>query len=375
MRFERELLSILKNTTQNQKVTQILGARRVGKSELIKDFTKELNSKYLLLNGDDVLDIQLLEERSLANYRRVLQDYDILIIDEAQNIPEIGLKLKLIVDNIDGIQIIITGSSAMDLSQKAGEPLVGRMHTLRLFPLSYREIAQKYDFREIQQTLDDRLIYGSYPELTILRSPAEKESYLGELVGSLLLKDILAYSDVRKSDKIFDLLKLIAFQMGQEVSYTELGQKLQISKNTIEKYVDLLIQSFILIRVGGYSQNLRKEVTKQPKLYFLDNGIRNAVLNNFSPLQTRADVGALWENYCIQERIKRLNYDSIRYQGYFWRTYDDQEIDWIEDYNQSLHAYEMKYSKTTSIPGAFAKNYPDASFHVMNRDTYSDYIR
>lgn len=374
MRFNRELLIPLKNSIQAQKVTLILGARRVGKSELIKDFLKDRNDDYLLLNGDDVLDIQLLEERSISNYSRLLAGKKLLIIDEAQNISNIGQKLKLMVDNLEGLAIIITGSSALELNQKAGEPLVGRMKILQMFPLSYREISQEFDFKQIQQSLEHRLIYGSYPEVLTLNEPKEQATYLGELVGSLLLKDILAYGDVRKSDKIFDLLRLIAYQMGSEVNYSELGKSLQISKNTVEKYIDLLIQSFILIRVGGYSGNLRKEVTKQPKLFFLDNGIRNAILNNFSPLNVRGDLGALWENYCIQERIKRLNYDQIRFQGYFWRTYDSQEIDWIEDYDQSLHAFEMKYTKTANLPGAFAKNYPTASFNVMNKDNYFEFI-
>lgn len=374
MRFNRELLATLKMKMKPQKVLLILGARRVGKSELIKDYLKDINEDYLLLNGDDISDIQLLENRSILNYSRLLSGKKTLIIDEAQNIPDIGQKLKLIVDSIENIKVLITGSSALELNQRAGEPLVGRMSQLQLFSLSYREIAEEFDFKQINQTLDERLIYGSYPEVLTLEKLSEKASYLGELVGSLLLKDVLAYSEIRKSDKIVDLLRLIAFQMGSEVNYSELGNSLQISKNTVEKYVDLLIQSFILIKVGGYSKNLRKEVTKQPKLYFLDNGIRNAILGNFNPLSKRTDLGALWENYCIQERIKRLNYDRIRFLGYFWRTYDDQEIDWIEDYDEILHAFEMKYSKRKNVPSAFENNYPNSTFNIMNKDNYFEFL-
>ncbi len=373
MKFRRELLDQIDAKLLPGKVCIIYGTRRVGKSELIKAYLTD-KSDYLLLNGDDILDVQLLNQRSTSNYRRLLVDKKLLVIDEAQNIPEIGLKLKLMVDEIDGLSVLITGSSALDLSQKSSEPLVGRMTRMHLFTISYRETTEHMDFKLLQESLPQRLVMGSYPEVFQYTTQKDQIDYLMELVNTYLLKDVLAYGDIRKSNKLMSLLQLLAYQMGSEVSYSELAKSLQLSKNTIEKYIELLIQTFILYKVSGYSKNLRKEVTKQPKIYFTDNGIRNAIIGDFTSIDQRRDRGILWENYCIQERIKRLHYDQIHHQAYYWRTYDQQEIDWIESYNQELHAYEMKWKKTSKVPQAFAKSYPDASYTTLNSSNYYEYL-
>ncbi len=373
MKFKRELLEILSSNVKANNVCLILGARRVGKTELINEYLKS-QTDYLKINADDITDVSLLEERSVSNYQRLLTGKNLLVIDEAQNIPEIGQKLKLIVDSIQNIKVIATGSSALNLSYSAGEPLVGRKTTLHLYPLSYREIAGKIDFKTIKSTLNDRLIYGSYPDILTLDSNDERAQYLGELVGSYLLKDILSYEGIRKPEKIKDLLKLLAYQVGGEVDYTELGNNLGISKNTVDKYIDLLVQTYVIIKVRGYSRNLRKEVTKNPKVYFTDNGLLNAVINNFTPAENRRDLGPLWENYCVMERMKRLNYDRIIFDYYFWRTYDQQEIDWLESYNDSITAFEMKYRKSSNAPKGFINNYPDSRFYNMTKDNYFEYI-
>ena len=278
-----------------------------------------------------------------------------LAIDEAQNIPEIGSKLKLIVDEVEGIKVIASGSSSFDLLNKAGEPLVGRSTQFHLTPFSQKEISQIENALETRQHLESRLIYGSYPEVVMLESFERKTDYLRDIVGAYLLKDILAIDGLKNSSKMKELLRLIAFQMGSEVSYDELGKQLGMSKNTVEKYLDLLSKVFVVYRLGAYSRNLRKEVVKAGKWYFYDNGIRNAIIGNFTPLSVRQDVGALWENYLISERMKQSYNRNRAKEFYFWRTYDNQEIDLIEESPEGLSAFEFKWGdKKTNVPTSFA---------------------
>mgnify|MGYP000771729669 FL=1 len=319
--------------------------------------------------------IALLNERSVANYRHLLEGIDLLAIDEAQNIPDIGSKLKLIVDEIEGVRVIASGSSSFDLLNKAGEPLVGRSTQFRLNPFSQNEISQMENALETRQNLESRLIYGSYPEVVMLNSFERKTDYLRDIVGAYLLKDILAIDGLKNSGKMRELLRLIAFQMGSEVSYEELGRQLGMSKNTVEKYLDLLSKVFVVYRLGAYSRNLRKEVVKAGKWYFYDNGIRNAIIGNFTPLAIRQDVGALWENYLISERIKAADNESQAKEFYFWRTYDNQEIDLIEESHKGLSAFEFKWGdKKPSAPVAFATAYPEASYEVINKEGYLKFI-
>ena len=359
------------------KVLILLGARRVGKTAFIKNYLTTIPKEdYLQLNGEDIQDATLLKERSVANYKRLLDNTKLLVIDEAQNIPEIGLILKLIVDSIDGIKVIVTGSSVFDLSNKLGEPLVGRKNTIYLFPFAQMEFSKQENYKTTTSKLEERMLFGSYPELEQYPDWTDKIDYIKEIINSYLLKDILVFDGIKHSDKIYDLLRLIAFQVGKEVSVQELANNLQISKNTVANYLDLLTKVFILHKVEGFSRNLRKEITKSNRWYFYDNGIRNGIINNFNRLEARNDVGELWENYLVTERIKFQNYSQRSGSNFFWRTYDQQELDWLEEENGKLSGFEFKWSENRKgkIPTAFAKAYPEATFEVINKQNYLEFI-
>ncbi len=355
----------------------IYGARRVGKTHFLKKYLAAQNEPYLWFNGDDLDTHRLLENRTIANYTRLIGDIRLLVIDEAQKIPDIGMKFKLMVDEIPGLKVIATGSSVFDLSNTLGEPLVGRKTTMHMYPLAQMEFSSIEHFAQTKANLEERLIYGGYPELLHLQTARQKEQYLKELVSDYLLKDILEYDGIRKSDKLFDLLRLLAYQVGKEVSVDELANQLKsISRNTVDQYLDLLSKVFVVYKVRGYSGNLRKEVTKNNRWYFYDNGIRNAIINQFAPLSLRNDVGELWENYMAAERMKYLSYTQSHATHYFWRTYDRQELDWVEELNGNLSGYEFKWNprKRVKPPAAWAKAYPDAGFDVINQDNYLDWI-
>lgn len=359
------------------KALLLLGARRVGKTMFINTWLSQTKEKYLHLNGEDVNDINLLlKERSVSYYKRLLNNINLLVIDEAQNIPEIGLVVKLIVDTIPGIKVVVTGSSMFDLSNTLGEPLVGRKNTIYLFPLSQIEFADYENYKQTTEHLEQRLLFGSYPELEKYHDWEDKKDYLFEIINSYLLKDILVFDGIKHSNKIYDLLRMIAFQIGKEVSLQELANQLQLSKNTVASYLDLLSKVFILFKIEGFSRNLRKEITKSSRWYFCDNGIRNALINNFNELNSRNDIGDLWENYLASERIKKQHYLKQRTLNYFWRTYDQQELDWLEEKADDLAGFEFKWNenKKSKIPTAFAKAYPDATFEVITKNNYLDFI-
>lgn len=374
--IERSLEKLIKEYLQPNKVVIILGARRVGKTELIKHLLEEIDEKAMILNGEDQ-DVHLaLQDRSVRNYKQLLNTTKLLVIDEAQAIPEIGLKLKLMVDSIEGLKILVTGSSVFDLDNQLGEPLVGRSYTFKLFPLAQMELAAREDYMETRGSLNNRLIYGGYPELVHLPTNDKKESYLKEQVNSYLLKDILAFEGVRKQAKIVALLRLIAFRVGSEISMESIGKDLDLNKSTVERYLDLLSKVFIIYNVRGFSRNLDNEITKKSKWYFYDNGVRNALINNFNPMELRDDHGKLWENYIISERLKFQEYSQIHSSNFFWRTHTQQEIDWIEDRSGQLYAYEFKWgsNKKTKIPALWSKAYPDASFETIHPNNYLDFI-
>ena len=376
MKTVRRILQIeIEKRLQPQKVMLLFGARRVGKTILINEISSDFKGKTLFLNGDDSHSASLLNERSIANYQHLLNGIDLLVIDEAQNISEIGEKLKLIVDHVEGLKVIASGSSSFDLQNKAGQPLVGRSSTFYLFPFSQEELQSRETVLETKQNLELRLLYGSYPELSHLNTLDEKREYLNEVTIAYLLKDILNFDGIRNTAKMRDLLKMIAYQVGSEVSIEELGSNLSISKNTVNSYLDLLTKVFIIYPLNGFSRNLRKEINKKNKWFFYDNGIRNALINDFSPLSIRQDTGALWENYLISERRKKMYFHLLPKNHYFWRTYDQQEIDLIEEGNNILSAFEFKWSAGKGrIPGAFAKAYQNASYTVINRDNYLNFI-
>lgn len=375
--IERAVINVINRKAQPNKVILLVGARRVGKTEFIKKYLSNFSSdKVLKLNGEDLDDASLLTNRSVANYKRLLDGIELLAIDEAQHIPNIGLILKLIIDEIEGIKIIVTGSSMFDLNNQLGEPLVGRKYTIYMYPISQIEFSKYENYKITTEKLEQRLLFGGYPELTHINDWKEKQEYLQEIINDYLLKDILIFQNIKKADKIYNLLRLLAFQIGNEVSLNELGSQLQISKNTVENYLDLLTKVFVIFKVEGFSKNLRKEVTKSSKWYFYDVGIRNAIIKNFNILQNRNDVGQLWENYLIVERMKKQEYQRIHRNNYFWRTYDQQELDWLEEKTDDLFAYEFKWSarKKVKIPTAFKKAYPNASFEIISKDNYLDFI-
>ncbi|MEO1514899.1 MAG: ATP-binding protein [Bacteroidota bacterium] len=365
------------NSLVANKVVILLGPRRVGKTVLIQQVIDKLEEPYLLLNGEDFSVLEILSRRSVQNYKNLLGDKKVLLIDEAQKIPDIGNILKLMVDGIQGIKILVTGSSAFDIDKYTGEPLTGRKKTFNLLSLSEQELDQIEDLIEKKDNLRMRLVYGNYPELVHIKNLNDKAEYLNEIVNSYLLKDILMFESIRNSDKILNLLRLVAFQIGGEISLVELASSLSMSKNTVEKYLDLLSKVFVLHKVGGFSRNLRKEIAKRNKWYFYDNGLRNILIANMNPLELRNDVGMLWENYVISERVKYQKYSRLIVNNYFWRTYDKQEIDWLEEREGKLFGYEFKWSpkKKPGAPNVWKEAYPNSEFEVINHENYLSWVR
>lgn len=368
--IENQLLSLL----NSHKVLLLFGTRRVGKTYLIQSIIKKLQNKPVFMNGEDFDVQEILRKRSIARYQSIIGDASLLVIDEAQAIPEIGKVLKLMIDSNPRLTILATGSSSLDLANSSGEPLTGRQLSFLLYPIAQKELNQNN--LEALQHLEERLVYGSYPEIFQIVHHEKKAAYLQQLVQSYLLKDILAFSGIRHSDKIFSLLRLIAFQSGSEVSYQELANRLGLSKITVESYLDLLSKVYILFKLPAYSTNQRNEITKSAKWYFCDNGVRNAVINDFRLPEMRNDMGQLWESYIISERIKKLGYAQSHTQFYFWRNYQQQEIDLIEFENGKLRAFEIKYTsiKRLKTPTAFSQAYPDTTLQLISRDNYLDFI-
>jgi len=364
------------------KVVVIYGARRTGKTTLLHKFLEEFKDNYphmrdkiLFVNGDDIIVRDYLESQSVQKLKEFVGGNNLLIIDEAQYIHQIGLNLKLIVDNIPDIQIIATGSSSFELAQDIGEPLTGRKYVVKLFPLAQMELSKIEKSHETIAKLENRLIYGSYPEVITLGNKLKQEEYLNELVNAYLFKDILALEGIRHSDKLLRLLQLLAFQIGQEVSLNELGGQLEMSKNTVERYLDLLEKVFVIYHLNGFSRNLRKEISKTKRYFFFDNGIRNSLIRNFNPLKIRDDQGQIWENYIITERIKRQEYKHEFTNFYFWRTYNQQEIDLVEERGGKIYGYEIKWQKKQiKVPTEWQKAYSEASFNVINQENYLDFI-
>ena len=370
--LEKDLSAKLKPN----RVLIILGPRRSGKTVLVQRFVTTLNEPYLLLNGEDAHTLSLLRERSVENYKRLLGNNKLLIIDEAQHIPDIGMNLKLMVDEIPGLKVMATGSSSFDLRNQLGEPLTGRETTLHIFPLSQMELSPGENLVQTTGRLEMRMIYGGYPELEQFESDPQKADYLRGLVNDYLLKDILEFENIRNASKLYDLLRLIAFQIGQEVSLQELGSQLGMSKNTVERYLDLFSKVFVIYRLQGFSRNLRKEITKSSRWYFYDNGIRNTLIANLNPLSLRNDTGALWENYVLGERIKYQSYKGMLVNNYFWRTYQQQEIDWVEDRGGKLYATELKWKEPqkAKAPSAWQSAYPESEFQCVHPRNYLDWV-
>ena len=373
--IERDVSRLLAKRSAPQKVAVIYGARRVGKTTLINRYAQTLGADALLVTGEDIAVRQYLASESVEKLKAFVGKKRTLIIDEAQYIPNIGLNLKLLVDHIKGLRILATGSSSFSLAQKTGYPLTGRQQTLTVFPLAQRELQAYESAHETAARLEQRLIFGSYPEVVLSEGDEDRGRYLRELAGAYLFKDILELEGVRHSDKLLRLLQLLAFQLGHDVSIDSLGQQLGMGKNTVGRYLDLLEKAFVIYSRTGFARNLRKEITKSRRYYFLDNGIRNAVINNFAPLALRDDVGALWENYLCAERLKRHAATGTDVQSYFWRTYDQQEIDLIEEASGKLSAFEMKWkAQTVRTPKIWAETYPKSTFQTIHRESYLPFI-
>jgi predicted AAA+ superfamily ATPase len=357
------------------KVVVIYGARQVGKTTLVQRVLADLPYRTLAINADEVRYAETLSSRDLRRLRDLVAGYDLLFLDEAQRIPEIGVNLKLLVDHLPDLRIVVTGSSSLDLASRIQEPLTGRAWVHTLYPIAVSELARNFNPFELDELLEDRLVMGSYPEVFTIQRAADRREYLQNLAASYLFKDVLEIGGVRHSQKLRNLLRLLAYQVGGEVSYTELGGQLQMSKDTVASYIDLLEQSFVIFRLGGFSRNLRKEVTRQDKIYFWDLGVRNVVIGNLRPLAERNDVGALWENFVIAERLKRLRYSQTPANLYFWRTYTGAEIDIVEERGGELHTYECKWGTSRGrMPASFIDAYPGASYAVISRQHYREYL-
>jgi hypothetical protein len=373
--ISRLQLEALDNLVQPGKVVVLYGPRRVGKTTLLQHYLAESHNKADILNGDDISIREYLSSQSIIQLKSFVGNRKLLVIDEAQNIPNIGLNLKLLVDHMPDLSIIATGSSSFELARDIGEPLTGRKYTLQLYPIAQVELQQQEGPHEVAANLPLRLIYGSYPEVVTMQDNQQRARYLQEMVSSYLFKDILALEDIRHSDKLVRLLQLIAMQLGKDVSTNELATQLGLSKNTVARYLDLLQKTFVIFSRPGFSRNLRKEISKSQRYYFYDNGIRNALLANFNDITLREDLGALWENYIIYERMKLQEYRGELINRYFWRTYQQQEIDLVEEQGGKLSAFEIKWqNKRVKVPSSWKDTYTGASFNAINRENYLDFI-
>ncbi len=357
------------------KVLIIYGPRRVGKTTLIQLLLEGVDLKYKVDSGDNIRIRNILGSEDFKLILEYASGYDLIVIDEAQQIPGIGTGLKILVDQMPGLKIIATGSSSFNLEQQVGEPLTGRKRTILLYPFSQMELAAIHNHFELKENLDEFLVYGSYPEVITASSREEKTEILKELVDSYLLKDILGFDRLRSPKQLLDLLKLIAFQVGQEVSVHELAQKVGLNNRTVERYLHLLEKGFVIYRIGAYSKNLRNEITKKAKYFFFDNGIRNGIIHQFNALDMRNDIGQLWENFMVSERQKYLQHKKIYANRFFWRSYRQNEIDYIEENNNQLTAFEFKWSKSKQrIPKEFTDAYGKVDFYTVNRENYLDFL-
>jgi len=331
----------------------VYGPRRVGKTTLLRSYLDSCGLRYRLETGDDIRLRHLLGSGDLKQIVSMAEGFDLVAIDEAQQVPDIGMGLKILVDHVPNLRVIATGSSSFDLAGAVGEPLTGRKKTIILFPVSQMELRRRFNSYDLRRRLDDYLIFGSYPEVVLREAKKEKIELLEELAGSYLLKDVLALERIRSSRTLLDLLKLIAFQVGNQVSLNELATQVKLDVKTVGRYLDILEKAFVIIRVGGFSRNMRNEVTSKAKYYFLDNGVRNAVVGQYNQLDSRNDVGALWENFVVSERLKKRSYEGIYGTFHFWRTYEGKEIDYVEERDGGLFGYECKWSpgRQERLPG------------------------
>ena len=352
----------------------VMGARQVGKSTLLNQLLGE-NKNALWLNGDDI-DVQnLFHEMSSTRMRALLGNNKFLVIDEAQRIPDIGLRIKLVTDQVSDVQVIATGSSSFELASKVNEPLTGRKREFKMFPLTFKEMVSHSNLLDELRMIPHRLVYGYYPE--VVSNPGDEKNTLKELSDSYLYKDILLLDSISKPDKLVRLLKALALQIGSQISYNEIGNMISLDSKTVERYVDILEKSFIIFRLGSFSRNLRNELKASRKIYFWDLGIRNAIIGNLAQIENRTDAGELWENFAIAERLKQNAYQNSFAQSWFWRTQQQKEIDYIEEENGMIHAFEFKWNEhkaRTKCPESFSTAYPDALFQVITPKNIEEFL-
>lgn len=357
------------------KVLVIYGPRQVGKTTLLKDFLAETKMKYRLDSGENIRVQEVFSDNNFKKIKEYAHGYELVVIDEAQKIKNIGQALKILVDELPSLKVIVTGSSSFDLAGQVGEPLTGRKNTLVLYPVSQIEMCNQFNDFDLKAKLEEFLIYGSYPEIIAADSDGAKKRLITEITDSYLLKDILELDKIRNSKILLDLLRLLAFQIGSEVSFSELGKKVGLDYKTVARYIDILEKSFVLFNLRGFSRNLRKEVTRKSKYFFYDLGIRNSLISNFNSLNLRDDVGKLWENFVVMERIKKQKYTELYSNNYFWRTHNGQEIDFVEERDGQIHGYEIKWGDVKkTAPSAWKENYPSASYKVVNLENYLAFI-
>lgn len=376
MLIERILTSKVLKALQPGKVAILYGPRQVGKTTLLSQLSQKLDEPYLQVNGDQIKYREALSSADSVRLGELIGDKKILIIDEAQRVQNIGLNLKIIVDRFPKVKVLATGSASLDLASKISEPLTGRKKTFMLYPVSYQEIEKWQGSFEAEQQLERWLIFGAYPEALTIEGREQRENYLSELVSSYLYVDMLEFGGVKKANKIVDLLRLLAFQIGQEVAISELASNIDLDRVTVEKYLDLLEKSFVIRRVGGFSRNLRKEIAKTSRYYFYDNGVRNALIENFNDLNLRNDTGQLWENFLFMERLKRNQNLDRRANYYFWRTYDQKEIDLIEEREGRIYGFEFKWQgeMRQAVKKEFSRAYKNAQVNTVNRNNFRDFL-
>jgi uncharacterized protein len=369
--YRRSILDRIKSRIGSGKAIIVTGPRQVGKTTLIESILE--SHEYVLLNGDDPQTRTILNEPSTEQIRRILGNYRYVFIDEAQRIEGIGLTMKIITDRFKDVQLFASGSSSFDLSSKINEPFTGRKWEYQLFPISWEEYESQHGYVHAEQSLENRLLYGFYPD--VLNNTGDEVSILRNLVNSYLYKDILSYADIRKPEVLDKLVQALALQVGSEVNYSELAQMVNVDKNTVSKYIDILEKGYVVFKLSSFSRNVRNEIKTNKKIYFYDNGVRNMVIGNFSPLALRLDKGALWENFLIAERVKQIAYKQSLARIYFWRTKQQQEVDFVEDVGGEVFGYEFKWKKKRNQ--RFSKTFTEAYnavTKVIDRDNFREFV-
>jgi predicted AAA+ superfamily ATPase len=369
--YQRYLKDKIFKKLNSGKAIVLVGPRQVGKTTLIKEI---LGTKsYLFFDGDDPRTRTLLNQPNTQEIKQLIGKYEFVFIDEAQRIEGIGLTMKIITDQFKNVQLFTSGSSSFDLFNKINEPLTGRKWEYQLFPISWEEFENHHGYLYGEQQLENRLLYGFYPD--VLNNPGEEVSILRNLLNSYLYRDILAHSELRKPEILDKLVQALALQVGSEVNYSELGQILSVDRNTIERYIEILEKGYVIFKLGSFSRNVRNEIKKNKKIYFYDNGIRNMIIGNFDPLNLRTDKGALWENFLISERVKQNEYKESLARKYFWRTKQQQEVDFVEDIGGRINGYEFTWSetKTKKLPKTFTEAY-NSENKIVTRSNFREFV-